>query len=570
MDMREIIARALYRSAGTAFPEALFEPEALGRALEIPPDPAMGDMAFPCFALSRQLRMGPPQIAAKLAGGISDPLIERAEVKGGYLNFFLAREGFAKAALEAVLQSEGRWGAGNEGAGKTICIDYSSINIAKRFHIGHLSTTALGHSLKRIYDYLGYRTVGINHLGDWGTQFGKMIAAYKHWGVKEEVEQGGVQALSDLYVRFHKEAETDPALEDEGRAWFKRIEDGDEEALSIFNWFKELTLKDADRVYDILGVTFDSYAGESFYNDKMDRVVDELKAKNLLVESDGAFVVDLEAWGMPPCLIIKRDGATLYATRDIAAALYRKDTYDFEKCLYVVAYQQDLHFRQVFKVLELMGYEWAKDRMQHVAFGMISYEGEALSTRKGNIVYLDDLLQAAQEKALAIIEEKSPGLSDKEKIARQVGVGSVIFFDLFNSRIKDIDFHWDRALNFDGETGPYVQYTYARCSSVLRKAGEQSARADYAALTDDEAIALIKLLALFPEAVRDAALRNEPSILTRAVTEIAKAYNKFYYEHRILTQDAGESAARLALTRAVRDVIGRGLFLIGLETPEQM
>ena len=379
-----------------------------------------------------------------------------------------------------------------------------------------------------------------------------------------------MQALSDLYVRFHKEAETDPALEDEGRAWFKRIEDGDEEALSIFNWFKELTLKDADRVYDILGVTFDSYAGESFYNDKMDRVVDELKAKNLLVESDGAFVVDLEAWGMPPCLVIKRDGATLYATRDIAAALYRKDTYDFEKCLYVVAYQQDLHFRQVFKVLELMGYEWAKDRMQHVAFGMISYEGEALSTRKGNIVYLDDLLQAAQEKALAIIEEKSSGLSDKEKIARQVGVGSVIFFDLFNSRIKDIDFHWDRALNFDGETGPYVQYTYARCSSVLRKAGEQSARADYAALTDDEAIALIKLLALFPEAVRDAALRNEPSILTRAVTEIAKAYNKFYYEHRILTQDAGESAARLALTRAVRDVIGRGLFLIGLETPEQM
>ena len=273
---------------------------------------------------------------------------------------------------------------------------------------------------------------------------------------------------------------------------------------------------------------------------------------------------------MPPCLIIKRDGATLYATRDIAAALYRMDTYNFEKCLYVVAYQQDLHFRQVFKVLELMGYEWAAQRMQHVAFGMISYEGEALSTRKGNIVYLDDLLRAAQEKALAIIEEKSPGLADKEKTARQVGIGSVIFFDLFNSRIKDIDFRWDRALNFDGETGPYVQYTYARCCSVLRKAGEAKAKPDYAALTDDEAMALIKLLALFPEAVRDAALRSEPSMLTRATTEIAKAYNKFYYEHRILTQDEGESAARLALTSAVKAVIGRGLYLIGLEAPEQM
>ena len=570
MDMRDIISQALYRAAKAAYPSAEFEPAALGKALEIPPDPSLGDMAFPCFALSRQLRMGPPQIAAKLADGISDPLIERAEVKSGYLNFFLQREYFAKGAVEAVLASHGNWGKSDEGAGKTICIDYSSINIAKRFHIGHLSTTALGHSLKRIYDYLGYHTVGINHLGDWGTQFGKMIAAYKHWGTKEEIEQGGVQALSDLYVRFHKEAVDNPALEDEGRAWFKRIEDSDDEALSIFNWFKEITLKDADRVYDILGVTFDSYAGESFYNDKMDRVVEELKAKNLLVESDGAYVVDLEAYNMPPCLILKRDGATLYATRDIAAALYRKDTYAFEKCLYVVAYQQDLHFRQVFKVLELMGYEWATDQMQHVAFGMISYEGEALSTRKGNIVYLDDLLLAAQEKALAIIKEKSPGLSDKEKTAKQVGVGSVIFFDLFNSRIKDIDFRWDRALNFDGETGPYVQYTYARCCSVLRKADDSNASPDYAALTDDEALALNKLLALFPEAVRDAAGRNEPSILTRAVTEIAKAYNKFYYEHRILTADANETAARLALTSAVRDVIKRGLYLIGLEAPEQM
>ncbi len=429
----------------------------------------------------------------------------------------------------------------------------------------------LGHSLKRIYDHLGWHTVGINHLGDWGTQFGKMIAAFKRWGDWGMVEEGGVDALTGLYVRFHKEAEENPALEDEGRAWFKKIEDGDEEALAIFDRFKELTLKDAKRVYDILGVTFDSYNGEAFFNDKMGRVIDELQAKGLLTQSQGALVVDLEAYKMPPCLIVKSDGATLYATTDLAAALWRKDSYHFDKCLYVVAYQQNLHFQQVFKVLELMGYDWAKDEMEHVAFGMVSYEGQAMSTRQGNIVYLDELLIRAQEKALDIIREKSPELQNPENVARDVGVGAVVFTTLLNNRIKDIDFWWDRALNFDGDTGPYVQYTHARCCSVLRRAaGVADAPADDNALTNDEAQAVLRQLSRFPEAIRAAQRDNEPSEVTRATLDIAKAFNKYYYEQRILDEDAGATAARLQLVRAVKQVIALGLYLIGVNAPDAM
>ena len=570
MDMRQRIADLVGETIRTAYPDAQGMPEDIASLLEVPPDPALGDYAFPCFRLSRALRMGPPMIAQRLAAAFAHPDIARVECVGGYLNFFFNRENFARELLSAILAAPEKWGSSQEGKGKTVCLDYSSINIAKRFHIGHLSTTVIGNSLKRIYDFQGWKTVSINHLGDWGTQFGKMIAAYKRWGDRETVEKGGVDEMTKLYVRFNAEAEKNPALEDEGRAWFKKIEEGDPEALEIFHWFKDVTLKDAMRVYDILDVHFDSYAGESFYADKTGRVVEELAEKGLLKESDGAQIVDLEAYGMPPCLILKSDGATLYHTRDLAAALYRKDTYHFDQCLYVVAYQQDLHFRQLFKVLELMGYDWAKDEMKHVAFGMVSYEGQALSTRRGVMIYLDELLTRAQEKALAIINEKSPGLENKAEVARQVGVGAVVYATLQNNRIKDIDFWWDRALNFDGETGPYVQYTHARCCSVLRKAPESDAAPDYAALTDDESQALLRLLSRFPEAVSEACLRNEPFLVTRAVTEIAKAYNKFYYEHRILDENAAATAARLDLTRACARVIQTGLYLIGLSAPERM
>jgi arginyl-tRNA synthetase len=398
-----------------------------------------------------------------------------------------------------------------------------------------------------------------------------MICAYKKWGDRETVEKAGVQGMVDLYVRFHKEAETNPELEDEGRAWFKRIEDGDPEAMEIFTWFKEVTLRDAQRVYDLLGVSFDSYAGESFYSDKMEPVIRKLKEDGLLVESQGAQVVDLEAHGMPPALIMRSDGATLYITRDLAAAFYRHNTYHFDKCLYVVAYQQNLHFKQLFKVLELMGCDWSKG-MEHVAFGMVSYEGRALSTREGYVVYLDELLQKAVDKAREIIETKSPNLENKDEVARQVGIGAVVYFDLHNDRMKDIDFRWERALNFDGETGPYVQYTHARCCSVLRKAADLAlSEPDYTAVTDDEAQDVLMSLSRFPETVRKAMESNEPSMITRHTTQLAQAYNKYYFEHRIMEEnDPAGTAARLELTRAVKEVIATGLYLIGVEAPERM
>ena len=569
MDFKLSIANEIIAAAERALGGAGLQSAEIAAALEIPPNTEMGDYAFPCFKLSKALRKPPMMISDALAAEIHADYLSRVESVKGYLNFFIDRATYAEKVVEAVLDQGESYGSDNSGAGKTVVLDYSSINIAKRFHIGHLSTTMIGNALYKLYKFFGWNAVGVNHLGDWGTQFGKMIAAYKRWGDHDTVAAGGVDEMVKLYVRFNAEAKENEALNDEGRAWFKKIEDGDPEALEIFNWFKSVTLKDAERVYDMLGVKFDSYAGESFYNDKMQPIIDDLRAKNLLKEDQGAQIVDLEPYGMPPALILRSDGATLYITRDLAAAKYRQDTYHFDKSLYVVAYQQDLHFRQLFKVLELMGYDWYKN-CEHVAFGMVSFEGQTLSTREGRVVYLEDLLNTAISKARGIIEEKSPELENKDAVARQVGVGAVVFFALYNNRIKDIDFYWDRALNFDGETGPYVMYTHARCCSVLRKAGECDAKPDFTALADPEAQDVVRLLEQFPEVLRAALQKNEPSMVTRFSVDLAQAYNKFYYERKVMVDDMGVRAARLMLTRAARQTIAKALELIGLEAPERM
>lgn len=564
MDARTDIAKAI--AAITDIDEA-----ELSSYIEIPPDRSMGDYAFPCFRLAKAMRKAPPAIAEELRAGITLPSsITKAEVKGGYLNFFEDRAGAASATIKRVLAEGENYGHSDEGSGKNVCVEFSSINIAKPFHIGHLPSTAIGNSLNRIYKALGYNTIAINHLGDWGTQFGKMIVAYKKWGGGKPIEESTVRELVKLYVRFHEEAEKDESLNDEARAWFRKIEQGDSEAVDLWQRMKTLTLKEVGEVYKLLGVEFDSYAGESFYEDKMQAVIDELDAKGLLKTDKGAKIVDLSEYNMPPCIIVKSDGATLYATRDLAAAIYRKKTYDFVKSVYVVAYQQNLHFQQFFKVLELMGYDWVKDCV-HVNFGMVSMEEGTLSTRHGNVVYLEDVLNASIEKTLEIIKEKSPDLEDKEAAARAVGVGAVVWGILYNSRIKDTSFSWKKMLNFDGETGPYAQYTHARCCSVLRKAGGyDEADIDCTLLSGEPETALVKAIAAFPDTVKAAAEKYEPYLIARAAIEICSRFNKFYYDCRIMDDDMHIRNARLALTDAARICIKNALYLVGLEAPERM
>lgn len=538
-------------------------------ALETPKEAKLGDICLPCFKFARTMHIAPPAIAQKLLPRVESlPFVDKVEVVGGYLNVFFDRNTVAQMALASA--NDDKVGSSDEGAGKTICIDYSSVNIAKPFHIGHLSTTVIGGALYRIFEHLGYNVVGINHLGDWGTQFGKLIVATNKWSSLEEVAQNDEYFLNKLYVRYHQEAEEHPEMDDEARAWFKRIEDGDKEATAYFDVFKQVTMKAVGKIYDRLKIKFDSYAGESFYNDKMQPCLDILKDKGLLVESDGAQVVNLDEYGMPPCLLVKADGATLYATRDIAAAYYRKKTYDFYKCFYVVAYQQNLHFKQLFQVLKLMDFAGADD-MEHVAFGMVSMEDGSMSTRKGHVVWLQEVLDKAVEKAHAIIEEKNPDTKNKDEIAESVGVGAVVFSALWNNRIKDIVFSYDKVLNFDGETAPYVQYTYARCASALRKGGDiDFDNMDLSAITTDEGYDVIKSVITFGDSVRLAAKLREPCYVTRHVVDLAEKFNRFYIDHRILVDDAPTRNARLALTKAVGNVIRCGLGLLGISAPTEM
>ena len=542
--------------------------EEIEGAIAIPPDTTMGDYALPCFKFAKALRKSPVAIAQELAASISpDGVIARVTAVNGYLNFAIDRSGLVKDTLNAIESAGASYGSSDMGKGKTICIDYSSVNIAKPFHIGHLSTTVLGSALYKIHTFLGYNVVGINHLGDYGTQFGKLICAYKHWGNREDVQKRGIFAVNELYVRFNSEATEEMELE--AREYFRLIESGDKEANELFEWFKALTLEYVNKIYERLGVKFDSYNGERFYTDKMQPVIDELAAKNLLKESEGAKIVDLEEYGMPPCLILRSDGASLYATRDLAAAYYRRNTYDFDKCLYVVAYQQNLHFKQIFKVLELLGNDWAKD-MVHVAYGMVSLEDGAMSTRNGRVVWLEDVINKCVDKAYNVLEEKNPDLENKRDIAEKVGVGAVIFGALYNSKIKDIVFSYDKVLSFDGETGVYCQYTCARARSVLAKAG--GVKFDYSgdiAVTEQE-FEVAKALADFPETVKDAAAKYEPSLIARYAVDLAQKYNKFYFDCKILTAEDGVKQLRLAITKATLQTLENALALLGIQAPEKM
>ena len=561
MDYKKYIAEKLQVEGVSA--DEIYE------SIAVPPNTEMGDYALPCFKFAKALRKSPVMIAEMLkAEFVTDEVISEVSAVNGYLNFKVNKSGLVRQTLSKIFAEGDRFGASDEGAGKSICIDYSSINIAKPFHIGHLSTTVLGGALYRIMNFLGYKAIGINHLGDYGTQFGKLISAYKRWGVKEEIEKGGIRALNELYVRFHREAEEHPEYDDEARAYFKRIEEKDEECLELFRWFKELTLKDVQKIYDLLDIHFDSYNGESFFSDKMGPIVDELREKGLLVESRGAQVVDLEEYSMPPCIILKSDGTSLYATRDMAAAQYRKDTYDFAKCLYVVAYQQNLHFKQFFKVLEMMGKDWAKD-LVHVAYGMVSLEEGTMSTRKGNVVFLEDVINKCIEKAYAIIDQKNPNLENKEDAAQKVGVGAVIFGALYNSKIKDIVFSYDKVLNFEGDTSVYVQYTCARANSVLQKGGIP-AEYEIPELSTVE-IDLVKALAEFPQTVKEAAEKYEPSYIARFAVDVAQKFNKFYFDCKILSaEDEKTKNFRLALTAATLQALKNAFALLGIGIPDKM
>ncbi|MGB7604526.1 MAG: arginine--tRNA ligase [Lutisporaceae bacterium] len=546
------------------------EHEKIMELIEIPPQSNMGDYAFPCFQFSKLLRKSPNMIAIDLAGKlIPDNIVGSVEAAGGYLNFFVNKAEFIKEVLTEVNAKGGDFGVSTEGNGKTVLVEFSSPNIAKPFHVGHLVNTLTGSAIEKIYRRLGYETQRLNHIGDYGTNFGKQIAAYKHWGNEEALEKDPITELLRVYVKFHEEEGNNPELEVEARQLFKNLEDGEPEMVAIWKKFRDLSILEFKKLYKEFNIEFDSYNGESFYTDKMAEVVQMLRDKDLLVESNGAQIVDLEKFGMPPCLIIKSDGATIYITRDLAAALYRHRTYNFYKCLYVVGNTQALHFNQLFTVLKLLGFEWAEN-MTHIGTSLVKFADRKMATRSGDMIYAKAVLDEAAEKTLEIVEAKNSNLANKADVAKKVGMGAVAYTILKNNKDKDIIFSWEDILSFEGDSGPYVQYTCVRGRSILRKAGEFPSTADYSKLTSDEEFSLVKLLDGFKAALKEAADRYEPFVITRHITELAKAYNKFYNSHPIMNAESDVKAARLHLTKAVCNVIETGLNIIGIEVPENM
>ncbi len=563
-------AEEIEKAVSAVCPDAALSASEIESLFEYPPDSSMGDLAFPCFRLSKIMRCAPPKIAALLAEKTAEYKLGSSSAVGGYLNFKISSEYLSNHVLCEIEEKGTRYGSSDIGKGKTVVLDYSSPNICKPFHIGHLGTTVIGHSLKLLHEFAGYNCVGINYLGDWGTQFGKQIVAFRKWGDRETIERGGIDELVKIYVKFHEEAENNPALNDEARAEFHKLEEGDAENLALWKWFVSVSLEEYKKTYKQLGIEFDSYKGESFYTDKMPAQVEKLRESGLLKIDDGASIVDLADYNMPPCLILKKDGSTLYPTRDIAAAVYRKEAYDFSKCIYVTSSAQSLHFAQWFKVVEMMGYDWYGN-LVHVPYGTVSVDGAKLATRTGNIVLLKDLFKQSVEKVTAIMNEKNPDLANREETAEAVGVGAIVFNYLYNSRIKDINFSLDQALSFEGNTGPYAQYTYARTCSILEKASTSGICGVGGVSSHDSEEELLKTLSRFPEKVSSAIAEYEPSNITRYVIEVCTAFNRFYRDCPIVTAETDDlKNFRVRLTRATKDVLGTALHLICLKTPEKI
>jgi len=543
----------------------------LERVIEVPPEEKLGDYAFPCFVLSKKLKKAPDKIASELAVELKPKdLIGKIYSVGPYVNFRVRKDKLAQVVLSQISEQGEGYGGDESGKGKSIVIDFSSPNIAKPFGVGHLRSTVIGHALYSLYAHLGYKCVGINHLGDWGTQFGKLMVAYQKWGDEKKLQSDPISVLYDLYVEFHEKAEKDPSLDQEARTWFKRLEDGEKEATDLWKKFKDQSLKEFERVYKMLGIEFDSYAGESFYNEFMDSTIEDLKKAGLTKVSQDALIVDLEQYDLPPCLLRKKDEATLYATRDIAAAVYRHRTYRFHKLLYVVGAAQKLHFQQVFKVLELMGYPWSKD-LVHVDFGWVLFKEKVMSTRRGTIVFLEDVLNRSVDLALNIIKEKNPDLKDKEKVAFDVGIGAVVFASLSTRRQKDVNFDWKDVLNFEGQSGPYVQYTHARLCSLIRKYGKPVRKdIDFALLDTQEEHTIMKSLLDYPGQIRLAAESYEPSIVCSYLLDLCSVFNRLYQKERIITDNEDSTRARILLVEAVQTVVRSGLSLLGIRAPESM